>query len=85
MTNLGLAQLYLGAEILQTKDGFWLHQRHYIRQLLKRFEMEDCVTVKTPMDPGLVLRKNMDTPFCDRSLYQEMVGCLFVVGSKHTF
>lgn len=55
MTDLGLATKFIGIEIGYKKsdtghDSITLSQSGYIRQMLKRYKMEDAYPVSTPMD-----------------------------------
>ena len=39
-----------------------LSQSHYVDELLKRFNMEDCNPIKTPLSPGSDLSGLVPTP-----------------------
>ena len=40
MSNLREVHTYLGAEIVRTKAGIWMHQRIYITKTLERFGLK---------------------------------------------
>ena len=46
---------YLGIDILKTKHGIKITQARYIQSILKRFNMQDCKPVATPLDPSIQL------------------------------
>lgn len=75
LKDLGHAKQILGMNICvnKAKKVIILDQRHYIDQLLSKFEMADCKTVDTPMEKGLNLLK---TENCDSAPYQQLVGGL---------
>ncbi|KAL0282268.1 UNVERIFIED_CONTAM: Retrovirus-related Pol polyprotein from transposon RE2 [Sesamum angustifolium] len=52
MSDLGLMHFFLGIEINQEKEGIFICQRKYTETLLKKFKMESCKTVTTPLVTG---------------------------------
>ncbi|KAL0341548.1 UNVERIFIED_CONTAM: Retrovirus-related Pol polyprotein from transposon RE2 [Sesamum calycinum] len=60
MSDLGLMHFFLGIEINQEKEGIFICQRKYTETLLKKFKMESCKTVTTPLVTGEKYRKKMD-------------------------
>jgi hypothetical protein len=57
MSMLGELSFFLGLHISQTNKGIFISQTKYIKEMLKKFEMEDCKPVSTPMVTGCKLRK----------------------------
>jgi hypothetical protein len=57
MSLLGGLFFILGLHICQRNQGTFISQTKYIREMLKRFGMEDCKPVATPMKTGYKLRK----------------------------
>ena len=56
-----------------------LSQEHYIRNLLKRFKLENMKVYSTPSDPSLTLQKPHDdgtAQLMNATLHQSMVGSL---------
>jgi hypothetical protein len=49
MSLLGELFLFLGHQIYQRNQGIFISQNKYIREMLKRFGMEYCKPVITPM------------------------------------
>jgi len=47
----------LGIQINQCKDGVYVHQSKYTKELLKKFKLEDCKEMNTPMHPTCTLSK----------------------------
>jgi hypothetical protein len=79
MNDLGEARQYLGAKFEYYPSGIFIHQRTYIRKLLKKFQMESCKPTKLPMDPGCHLSKKMGTKLVDPHFYRSLVGSLIYV------
>ena len=55
MSLLGELPLFLGLQICQRNQGIFISQTKYIREMLKRFGMEDCKLVTTPMQTSFKL------------------------------
>jgi hypothetical protein len=78
MKDLGEAEYILGIQIIRNADrtSITLSQRSYMHTILRRFEMEHCKPVLTPMEPGLRLEplpagsQPFDVP------YQALIGSL---------
>lgn len=49
MTDLGQMHYFLGIEVNQDEKGIFISQEKYTENLLKRFEMEGCKPVATPL------------------------------------
>jgi hypothetical protein len=49
MSLLGELSFFLGLQIFQRNQGIFISQSKYIREMLKRFRMEECKPVTTPM------------------------------------
>ncbi|RVW20181.1 hypothetical protein CK203_114252 [Vitis vinifera] len=57
MSMMGELNFFLGLQIKQLKEGTFINQAKYIRDLLKRFNMEESKTMKTPMSSSIKLDK----------------------------
>lgn len=60
MKDLGNLHSFLGVNIHRTKDEIRLSQPTYLKKLLKRFGMEECRPVKTPMEHKLDLHEDAE-------------------------
>jgi hypothetical protein len=49
MSLLGELTLFFGLQISQLDEGIFISQTKYIKEMLKKFKMEDCKPVSTPM------------------------------------
>jgi hypothetical protein len=49
MSLLGELTFFLGLQISQLDEGIFISQTKYIKEMLKKFRMEDCKPVSTPM------------------------------------
>ena len=55
MTDLGEVHHILGLCILQTSTKTSINQTHYIQNILKKNQMENCTHVNTPMESNIRL------------------------------
>jgi hypothetical protein len=55
MSLLGELSLFLGLQICPKNQGIFISQTKYIREMLKRFEIEDCKPFNTPMHTSFKL------------------------------
>ena len=82
MKDLGPVKKCLGMNISRNRASgeLFIDQKDYIQQVLKRFGMEECHPVGTPMEvdtkPLIVEEKS---PFNTNVPYQEAVGCLLYI------
>jgi hypothetical protein len=57
MFDLGEMQYFVGMKIQQTTKGISICQAKYIEDMLKRFIMQNCKPVSTPLVVGSKLMK----------------------------
>ncbi|KAL0299923.1 UNVERIFIED_CONTAM: Retrovirus-related Pol polyprotein from transposon RE2 [Sesamum angustifolium] len=67
---------FLGIEINQEKEGIFICQRKYTETLLKKFKMESCKTVTTPLVTGEKYQKEDGSQKVDGSMYRSLIGSL---------
>nr|GEX68647.1 putative RNA-directed DNA polymerase [Tanacetum cinerariifolium] len=76
MTDLGMMRFFLGIEIQQSSKGIYLCQRKYAKEVLERFGIWNCNSVKNPIVPGTVLTKEGKGKEVDATLYKQLVSSL---------
>jgi hypothetical protein len=79
MSLLGELNFFLRLQIIQSKRGVFIHQSMYVKDMLKRFQLEDCKMVSTPMTVGCKLRKEDESKVVDKKHYRLMIGSLLYV------
>ena len=79
MSLLGELKFFLGLQISQQNNGIFISQSKYIKEMLKKFGMEDCKPVSTPMTTGCKLSKDDESKEVDQKLYRSMIGSLLYV------
>nr|CAN66523.1 hypothetical protein VITISV_014781 [Vitis vinifera] len=73
---MGELNFFLGLQIKHLKEGTFINQPKYIRDLLKRFNMEEAKTMKTPMSSSIKLDKDEKGKSIDSTMYRGMIGSL---------
>ena len=76
--DLGPVKHYLGMRVTYDKNTYYLDQEAYVESILKRFNMENCKPIDTPLAPDdsllePILESEEDA---DLNLYQQGVGSL---------
>jgi hypothetical protein len=79
MSLLGELSFFMGLQIRQSNQEIFISQTKYIREMLKRFGMEDCKLVITPMQTSCKLSKDDDSKYTDQRQYRSMIGILLYV------
>ena len=83
MTMFGEIKFFVDLQIQQRKNGIYITQSKYIKEILKKFGMKDSKPVGTPMCIGRKLTKDDDYKEVDQTLYRSMIGKLqYVVHTR---
>ncbi|KAK6142848.1 hypothetical protein DH2020_023196 [Rehmannia glutinosa] len=67
---------FLGLQIKQSKDGFFISQSKYARNLVKKFNLDSASYMKTPMGSSQKLSREYVVESVDNTLYRSMRGSL---------
>ena len=59
-----------------TKEGLFLGQQKYAKDLLQRYAMINCKPMSTPMDPNMRLQEDEEKDLEDVTMYRQLVGSL---------
>ena len=83
MSLLGELTYFLGLQVQQIKDGIFHSQTKYLKQILKKYGMEDSKPVCTPMVTGCILGSNDESTAVHQPTYRSMIGSLFyLIGTR---
>jgi hypothetical protein len=85
MSLLGELSFFLGLQIHQSNQEIFISQTKYIREMLKRFGMEDCKPIITPMQTSCKLSKDDDSKSTDQRQYRSMTGSLLYVTTSRPY
>jgi hypothetical protein len=75
MSMMGELQFFLGLQIKQAKEGTFVHQAKYTKDILKKFKMDDSKPLSTPMSTTTALDTDEDGEPVDQE-YQSMISSL---------
>ena len=73
MSDLGLLHHFLGIEIHQEDDGVFICQRKCAEKILKKFGMDDCKPVDTPLMVSKKLKKENGGRKVNESMYRSLI------------
>jgi len=76
MSMIGELSHFLGLQISQTRVGLCISQTKYLKDMLKKYGMEDCAPMSTPMTTNCKLSKDDDSPLVDATHYRSIIGAL---------
>ena len=77
--DLGPTSSHLGIQITRDRDthAIWINEHAYIETALKRFELQDANSTKTPLPAGIHLEKSKEPVALDtKTYYQQIIGML---------
>ena len=66
------------------KNGTFVSQGKYIKDMLKKFEMDDAKAISTPMGTNGNLDSDASGNMVDQKLYQSMIGSLLYVTASRS-
>jgi hypothetical protein len=81
---MGVLTFFLGFQIKQAKEGTFISQIKYTRDVLKKFGMEKAKPIKTPMDTNGHLDLNLDDTSIDQKVYRYMIGSLLYLWASRS-
>jgi hypothetical protein len=67
---------FLGIQVKQTKQGTFVHQAKYTKDLMKKFNMAELKPVSTPMSSAASLGPDEDGEVVEQREYRSMIGSL---------
>ncbi|XP_022007559.1 uncharacterized mitochondrial protein AtMg00810-like [Helianthus annuus] len=83
MSMMGELMLFLGFEVKQKEDGFLIHQAKYIRDILAKYNMNDCKVASTPFTSQTELTLDPQGKPMNKSFYRSMIGSLmYLIASR---
>lgn len=76
MTDLGRMTFFLGIQVQQKEEEIFVCQQKYAKEVLKKFNMEECKPAATPMNQKEKFCKEDGAEKVDERLYRSLIGCL---------
>jgi hypothetical protein len=76
MSMMGELTFFLGIQLKQMKQGTFVHQANYTKDLMKKFNMDELKPLSTPMSMPTVLDLDKNDEAMDQREYRSMIGSL---------
>ncbi|GJV88937.1 retrovirus-related pol polyprotein from transposon TNT 1-94 [Tanacetum coccineum] len=76
ISMMGKLNFFLGLQIKQLEDGIFFNKLKYIKEMLKKFGLEDSKPMKTPISMETKLTKDIEGESVDNTKYRGMIGSL---------
>nr|GEW00239.1 uncharacterized mitochondrial protein AtMg00810-like [Tanacetum cinerariifolium] len=73
---MGQMSFFLGLQVSQSPEGIFINQSKFALEILKKFEMDSCDSVNTPMVDRLKLDEDLSGIPVDHTRFRSMVGSL---------
>lgn len=74
--NLGVISEYLGIRVRKIGRSIYLDQSAYAKEVIRRFNFEDCNAVSIPIDPSVRLSKPPKSNTNPKVPFRELIGSL---------
>ncbi|KAI3715360.1 hypothetical protein L6452_22340 [Arctium lappa] len=82
MSMMGEMNFFLGLQVKQLSTGIFINQSKYILDILRKYKMEDCKSIGTPMAPGTKIHADPSGTSVDLRTYRGMIGSLMYLTSS---
>ena len=76
MSMMGELNFFLGLQIEQLKEAIFINQAKYVRDLLKKYNLEEVKAKNTPMGSSIKLDMDETGKPVDQTKYRGMIGSL---------
>ncbi|GJR30161.1 retrovirus-related pol polyprotein from transposon TNT 1-94, partial [Tanacetum coccineum] len=82
MSMMGEMTFFLGLQVNQSPRGIFINQSNYVLEILKKYGMETCDPVGTPMEIKDKLDLDKNGTLVDATKYRSMIGALMYLTSS---
>nr|GEX81142.1 retrovirus-related Pol polyprotein from transposon TNT 1-94 [Tanacetum cinerariifolium] len=82
MSMMGEMTFFLGLQVDQSPCGIFINQSKYVLEILKKYGMESCDPVGTPMEIKDKLDLDQNGTLVDATKYRSMIGALMYLTSS---
>jgi hypothetical protein len=76
MSMMGELQFFHRLQIKQSKEGTFVHQAKYTKDIVRKFKMEDSKAMATPMSTTTALDADEEGEHVEQKEYRSMIGSL---------
>ncbi|KAK6143122.1 hypothetical protein DH2020_023470 [Rehmannia glutinosa] len=85
MSMMGELTFFLGLQVKQLKDGTFISQTKYTRDLMKKFGMEEKSSVKIPINTSVKMDMDADGKAIDQTRYRALIGSLLYLTASRPY
>ncbi|GKB01219.1 retrovirus-related pol polyprotein from transposon TNT 1-94 [Tanacetum coccineum] len=82
MSMMGEMMFFHGLQVNQSHRGIFINQSNYVLEILKKYGMETCDPIGTPMETKNKLDLDKNGTPVDATKYQSMIGALIYLTSS---
>ncbi|XP_019153674.1 PREDICTED: uncharacterized protein LOC109150210 [Ipomoea nil] len=83
MSMVGQLTYFLGLQVKQSAEGYFISQEKYAKNLIKKFELGSCKSPRTPISTSTKLSKDYAGQPVDSTLYRSLIGSLlYLIASQ---
>nr|GEZ29150.1 hypothetical protein [Tanacetum cinerariifolium] len=82
MSMIGEMTFFLGLQVNQSICGIFINQSKYVLEILKKYGMESCDPVGTPMEIKDKIDLDQNRTLVDATKYRSMIGALMYLTSS---
>jgi hypothetical protein len=79
MSMIGELSFFLGLQIKQLKDGIFISQSKYLKDMLKKFGLDNAKPIKTPMATNGHLDLDEGGTMVDQKPFHSIIGSLLYI------
>jgi hypothetical protein len=79
MSMIGELSFFIGLQIKQMKDGIFVSQSKYLKDMLKKFGLEDAKPIKTPMATNGHLDLDEGDKIVDQKLFRSIISSFLCI------
>lgn len=76
MSMIDELNFFLGLQVKQSPKGIFINQSKYIKEILKKFKMSECSSMKTPMATRILLGTDLTGKYVNQKNYRDIIGSL---------
>ncbi|CAM8997411.1 unnamed protein product [Rhodiola kirilowii] len=83
ISMVGELSYFLGLQVKQKMDGIFISQSKYVRNLIKKFDLEKVAHKRTPATTHVKITKDEASTSVDQTLYRSMIeSLLYLTASR---
>ena len=83
MSMVGELSFFLGLQIKQDHNCIFISQEKYVKNVIKKFGLENSQSKRTPEATHIKLTKNCEVEYVDHKLYKSMIdSLLYLIASR---